>query len=100
MYENLTVRETLEFAARLRLPRSKSWKEKQGRVNQVIEELGLSKCQNARVGNTSERTGISGGERKRLAIGQELVTDPRLLFLDEPVASQKDDNLSQAYSPC
>lgn len=86
MYENLTVKETLQFAARLRLPSSMPWSVKQERVQKIINELGLRKCENSRVGGAAER-GISGGERKRLSIGMELVTDPRLLFLDEPVSA-------------
>lgn len=84
MFENLTVRETLEYAARLRLPSRMSWFEKQERIEKIIDELGLRKCEHTRIGSGSER-GVSGGERKRLSIGVELVTDPRLLFLDEPV---------------
>ena len=84
MCENLTVRETLEYAARLRLPSTMSWAGKRKRVNRIIEELGLKKCEHSRVGGATQR-GISGGERKRLSIGVELVTGPRLLFLDEPV---------------
>ena len=84
MYENLTVRETLEYAARLRLPSSMPWAEKEERVDKILDELGLRKCEYSKVGGVFER-GISGGERKRLSIGVELVTGPRLLFLDEPV---------------
>ena len=85
MYENLTVRETLTFAALLRLPSSLPNEEKLKRVNSVIQDLGLLKCQDTRIGD-GEKRGISGGERKRVSIGMELVTDPNLLFLDEPTS--------------
>lgn len=85
MFENLTVRETLEYAALLRLPSSMTREQKWNRVDQVIRELGLAKCENTRIGSPDVR-GISGGERKRVSIGIELVTQPRLIFLDEPTS--------------
>ena len=49
----------------------------------MIIELGLTKCASTRIGNSLIR-GISGGERKRTSIGVELLTNPSLIFLDEP----------------
>ncbi|KAG9480411.1 broad substrate specificity ATP-binding cassette transporter ABCG2 isoform X2 [Eleutherodactylus coqui] len=79
----LTVRENLQFSAALRLPRSLKQKEKDERINQIIKELGLTKVANSKVGTELIR-GVSGGERKRTNIGMELITDPGILFLDEP----------------
>ncbi|NWX01001.1 ABCG2 protein, partial [Caloenas nicobarica] len=79
----LTVRENLKFSAALRLPKSVKEQEKNVRVNQVIKELGLSKVADSKVGTQFTR-GVSGGERKRTNIGMELITDPAILFLDEP----------------
>ncbi|XP_073456941.1 broad substrate specificity ATP-binding cassette transporter ABCG2 isoform X1 [Aquarana catesbeiana] len=79
----LTVRENLQFSAALRLPRSLKQKEKDERINQIIRELGLTKVADAKVGTQLIR-GVSGGERKRTNIGMELITDPGVLFLDEP----------------
>ncbi|KAM4052331.1 broad substrate specificity ATP-binding cassette transporter ABCG2 isoform 1-T1 [Anomaloglossus baeobatrachus] len=79
----LTVRENLQFSAALRLPRSLKQKEKDERINQIIKELGLTKVADAKVGTQMIR-GVSGGERKRTNIGMELITDPGVLFLDEP----------------
>ncbi|KAF4805017.1 ATP-binding cassette sub-family G member 2 [Turdus rufiventris] len=79
----LTVRENLQFSAALRLPKSVKEKEKNERVNQVIKELGLSKVADSKVGTQFTR-GVSGGERKRTNIGMEIITDPAILFLDEP----------------
>ena len=78
---NLTVRETLHYTAALRLPQSFSAEDRDARVNEVIREMGLLKCQDVMVGDPS-RKGISGGERRRLCIGMELLTRPTLLFLD------------------
>ncbi|XP_041267923.1 broad substrate specificity ATP-binding cassette transporter ABCG2 [Onychostruthus taczanowskii] len=79
----LTVRENLKFSAALRLPKSVKEEEKNERVNQIIKELGLSKVADSKVGTQFSR-GVSGGERKRTNIGMELITDPAVLFLDEP----------------
>ncbi|NWI55575.1 ABCG2 protein, partial [Calyptomena viridis] len=79
----MTVRENLQFSAALRLPSSISFKEKEERVTQIINELGLSNVADAKVGTELIR-GVSGGERKRTNIGMELITEPPVLFLDEP----------------
>jgi len=78
----LTVEETLLFAARLRLPVAT---DKMAIVDSVIQELGLESVRYTYVGNWHLR-GISGGQRRRVAIGCELVTSPTLLFLDEPTS--------------
>ncbi|NWU94715.1 ABCG2 protein, partial [Upupa epops] len=79
----MTVRENLHFSAALRLPDSITVKEKEERVTQIISELGLSKVADTKVGTEFIR-GVSGGERKRTNIGMELITEPPVLFLDEP----------------
>ncbi|XP_061439041.1 broad substrate specificity ATP-binding cassette transporter ABCG2-like isoform X3 [Rhineura floridana] len=79
----LTVRENFQFSAALRLPKTVSEQEKKERVDQILKELGLTKVADSKVGTQFIR-GISGGERKRTNIGMELITDPAILFLDEP----------------
>ncbi|XP_026055613.1 ATP-binding cassette sub-family G member 2-like [Carassius auratus] len=79
----LTVRENLRFSAALRLPKSISQQEKDEKIETLIQELGLSKVADSRVGTQLIR-GVSGGERKRTSIGMELIIDPPVLFLDEP----------------
>ncbi|XP_039996684.1 broad substrate specificity ATP-binding cassette transporter ABCG2-like isoform X2 [Xiphias gladius] len=79
----LTVRENFSFSAALRLPSTISQEEKAQKVNTLIQELGLSRVADSRVGTQLIR-GISGGERKRTNIGMELIIDPPVLFLDEP----------------
>ncbi|KAL6079791.1 hypothetical protein STEG23_023432, partial [Scotinomys teguina] len=79
----LTVRENLQFSAALRLPTTMKNHEKNERINMVIKELGLDKVADSKVGTQFTR-GVSGGERKRTSIGMELITDPSILFLDEP----------------
>ncbi|XP_070587082.1 broad substrate specificity ATP-binding cassette transporter ABCG2-like isoform X1 [Erythrolamprus reginae] len=79
----LTVRENLQFSAALRLPKTVKTHEKEERINQILKELGLTEVADSKVGTQFIR-GISGGERKRTNIGMELITDPSILFLDEP----------------
>eukprot|EP01103_Thecamoeba_quadrilineata_P000714 TRINITY_DN10629_c0_g1_i1.p1 TRINITY_DN10629_c0_g1~~TRINITY_DN10629_c0_g1_i1.p1 ORF type:complete len:629 (-),score=139.92 TRINITY_DN10629_c0_g1_i1:101-1987(-) len=83
MFPYMSVKETLAFSAFLRLPRAMSFSEKTARINDTIAKLGLGKCQHTRIGNEIVR-GISGGERKRTNIGREIITDPSVIFLDEP----------------
>ena len=84
-YTQMTVRETLLFAARLRLPASVPADEKVRRVDAILTKLSLVKAADTIIGD-ARRRGISGGERKRLSIGCELLSDPQLLFLDEPTS--------------
>lgn len=53
------------------------------RVDIILKQLRLIKCQNTKIGGPLVK-GVSGGERKRTSIGVELITDPQLIFLDEP----------------
>ncbi|XAR70743.1 hypothetical protein NMG60_11027718 [Bertholletia excelsa] len=85
LYPHLTVNETLLFTALLRLPNSLSRHEKVQHVDRVIIELGLNRCRNSMIGGPLVR-GISGGEKKRVSIGQEMLINPSLLLLDEPTS--------------
>ncbi len=58
----------------------------QARVEGVLEELGLQHVAGSQVGGSSGIRGISGGERRRVTIGMELVIDPSILILDEPTS--------------
>ncbi|KAL3324649.1 hypothetical protein AABB24_038659 [Solanum stoloniferum] len=81
----LTVRETIQYSAQLRLPSNMSKDEVNEIVNNVIIEMGLEDCAQNLIGNWHLR-GISGGEKKRLSIALEIITQPQLLFLDEPTS--------------
>ncbi|KAF8948563.1 hypothetical protein BGZ47_004077 [Haplosporangium gracile] len=83
--ETLTVLETLTFAAKMRLPRAMSVKDKLARVDAVMEELNLTHIKNTKVGGAVIR-GISGGEKRRVTIGIELLSSPSVLLLDEPTS--------------
>eukprot|EP00301_Raphidiophrys_heterophryoidea_P021834 c6142_g1_i2.p1 GENE.c6142_g1_i2~~c6142_g1_i2.p1 ORF type:complete len:605 (+),score=154.21 c6142_g1_i2:45-1859(+) len=81
----LTVRETLHFSALLRLPNTITRASKIARAEEVMELLGLQKCAQTIIGTPFAR-GVSGGERKRVNIGCELMSDPSLIMLDEPTS--------------
>jgi ABC-type multidrug transport system ATPase subunit/pSer/pThr/pTyr-binding forkhead associated (FHA) protein len=80
VHMDLTVFEVLDYSARLRLPSDFSEEELVQRVNEVIEELELTGRRDQLVRN------LSGGQRKRVSIGVELLTKPSLFFLDEPTS--------------
>ncbi|OWB69511.1 hypothetical protein B5S30_g4927 [[Candida] boidinii] len=81
----LTVYETVLNSALLRLPRSMSNEVKKGKVLQILSELRILHIKDKLIGSDFER-GISGGEKRRVAIACELVTSPSILFLDEPTS--------------
>lgn len=80
MHDKLRVGEMLEFSARLRLLDSVGAAERRQRVDQVIQQLGLTQQRNT----TLDR--VSGGQKKRANIGIEMLSDPDLFFLDEPTS--------------
>lgn len=86
----LTVFETLLFAARLRLPESVPDTEKQERVRDLLQKLGIDHIQNTRIGDVTggKARGISGGEMRRVSIGLELISSPDVLLLDEPTSGK------------
>ncbi|KIW03124.1 uncharacterized protein PV09_05767 [Verruconis gallopava] len=85
LLSKLTVRETLQFAAGLRLPKWMSKQDKHRRAEEVLLQMGLKDCANSIVGSNLVK-GISGGERRRCTIAIQILTDPRILLLDEPTS--------------
>ncbi len=82
----LTVEESLFYSGRLRYPSDVTDDEVRAQVDRVLSELELDDIRHNRIGNALRR-GISGGQRKRVNLGQELMTrSTRVLFLDEPTS--------------
>jgi ABC-type multidrug transport system ATPase subunit len=78
----LTVRETLLYAAELRLPPPTTSAERRQVVEDIILELGLKECANTRIGDNVHK-GCSGGEKRRTSLGVQMLANPSVLFLDE-----------------
>jgi ATP-binding cassette, subfamily G (WHITE), eye pigment precursor transporter len=83
VFEYFTVREALIFAARLKLGVSEE--EQDERVDQLLKDLQLEGVQHSIVGNKQKRT-LFGGDRKKVSIGLELITDPSVVMMDEPTS--------------
>ena len=82
----LTVEESLFYSGRLRLPPETSKEDVWLEVERVLQELDIIHIRDFRIGDAIKR-GISGGQRKRVNLGQELLSrTTRILFLDEPTS--------------
>ncbi|RVX20104.1 ABC transporter G family member 15 [Vitis vinifera] len=90
----LTVKETLTYSAQLRLPTIMTKEKVNSIVEETIKEMGLEHCADQLIGNWHLR-GISSGEKKRLSIALEILTQPHLLLLDEPTSGL--DNASAFF---
>jgi ABC-type multidrug transport system ATPase subunit len=75
-FEKLTVKQQLTYTALLRLPGNLSRQDKIAQAEQIIDKLRIRKCANTPI------MLISGGEKKRVNIGTELLTNPSVIFLD------------------
>jgi ABC-type multidrug transport system ATPase subunit len=82
---SLTVRETLRYAAGLRLPKWMSAEQKARKAEEILLKMGLKDCADNLVGNDLVK-GISGGEKRRVTIAVQILTEPRVLLLDEPLS--------------
>ncbi|KAL7544721.1 hypothetical protein ACHAWF_008084 [Thalassiosira exigua] len=85
VYPDMTVRENLIYAGRLQLPAGTTGREIAELADATMASLGLSRIANSLVGDATRR-GISGGEKKRVNVGIELMKKPKILFLDEPTS--------------
>ena len=77
LYEALTVKETLSYSARFHGAQNID-----SRVRETIDLLGLSRQTDVKIGGAIFR-GLSGGQKRRVSIGEQLVLNPSILFLDE-----------------
>jgi ABC-type multidrug transport system ATPase subunit/pSer/pThr/pTyr-binding forkhead associated (FHA) protein len=79
VHRELTVDESLWYAGKLRLPNFTD-EQLKSKINQVLDELNIAHVRSNLV------SAISGGQRKRVSIAVEILTDPLILFLDEPTS--------------
>lgn len=86
------------YSARGRLPASMTDNDRRVFVDEIITMLGLDELRDSLIGDEMKR-GISGGQRKRVNVGIELVADPSVLFLDEPT-SGLDSSSSMEICSC
>jgi ABC transport system ATP-binding/permease protein len=84
LIEDLTVYQNLYYAAKLCF-NDKQEADIHSLVMHVLEDLGLAEIKDLKVGSPLRKT-ISGGQRKRLNIGLELLREPAVLFCDEPTS--------------
>lgn len=80
VYDNLTLYDMLSYTAKLRLPKDTSQKERESVINNAIRLVELTEKKNSFIKE------LSGGQKKRASIAVELLSDPNLLFLDEPAS--------------
>jgi ABC-type multidrug transport system ATPase subunit len=86
VHPELTVEESLFYSGRLRFPKDVPADAIQTEVDRVLDELSISHIRQSRIGDQLRR-GVSGGQRKRVSLGQELLTrSTKILFLDEPTS--------------
>ena len=85
VYAELTVRENFIYTGKFRLPKGTPCTEIEELANETLANLGLSRVADILVGDVKRR-GVSGGEKKRVNIGLELMARPSCLFLDEPTS--------------
>lgn len=83
----LSPLEHLTFAAVMRMDRRIPYADKKAKAWSLLKDLELTKCANTLIGGAgSSVKGISGGEKKRLSFASEILSDPSLLFVDEPIS--------------
>lgn len=91
LHKELTVREALYYTARMRLPPDTTGQEIEERIHRTLADLNLTEQRDQVIGSVDKKI-LSGGQRKRVNLGLELIADPEILFLDEPTSglSSKD----------
>ena len=77
---SLTIRETVEFAAKLALPDSISRRERETRIEDVLRDFGLSSIKNRKIRNCSQKE-LSRKQKKKVTLASRLIASPKIVFL-------------------
>ncbi len=85
IHRELTVGESLTYTSKLRLGESLSPDEREAQIQKILQSVNMTSSRDVLIGSP-EKKGISGGQRKRVNMAQELITEPLLYFLDEPTS--------------
>jgi len=85
MHRTLTAAEVLYYQAKLEFPPEVTDDEIDARITTVLQQLDLDRVRDSIVGDENRR-GMSGGQRKRLNVAMEMLSEPSLLILDEPTS--------------
>ncbi len=80
VYDNLTLHDMLMYTARLRLPADTGREDREAAISRAMDMVELTEKKNSLI------RALSGGQKKRASIAVELLSDPSLLFLDEPAS--------------
>jgi len=91
VHKELTVNQSLFYAAKLKLQKTVTEKEIQNRINEVLDALNINDAKLRR----QKIKDLSGGQRKRISIAVELLTKPSILFLDEPTSPLDPETISE-----
>ena len=92
LLEDLTVQQTLDFAVQVRNARTRTAEQCAGEIERVLSSLNLADVMDRKVSK------LSGGQKKRLSVAQELISRPALLILDEPTSGRSEEHTSELQS--
>jgi ABC transport system ATP-binding/permease protein len=96
VHSELTVEQSMYYAAKLRLPKSTTESEIQDKITEVLKNLKMDDT----LLRHRKVSDLSGGQRKRVSIGVELLNDPNILFLDEPTSPLDPETIDELFIKC
>lgn len=94
VHEELTVQQSLYFSAKIRLPEDSTEAEIERRISEVLKSLKID----TEVIRNTKISSLSGGQKKRVSIAVELLTKPKILFLDEPTSPLDPETIEEFLS--